>query len=82
MTARLGCHVNSRIEIRLEHEGSLGRDGLAARHLPLGGVTMTNDNPALQSAVRKATIRLLPFLGLMLILNFLDRSNVGFAKVA
>jgi len=43
---------------------------------------MTDDNPAVQSAVRKATIRLLPFLGLMLILNFLDRSNVGFAKTA
>lgn len=43
---------------------------------------MTQSDPALDSAVRKATWRLLPFLGLMLVLNFLDRSNVGFAKAA
>lgn len=34
------------------------------------------------SAVRKASWRLLPFLGLMLVLNFLDRANVGFARTA
>ena len=43
---------------------------------------MTDNNPALNSAVRKASLRLLPLLGLMLVLNFLDRSNVGFAKTA
>lgn len=37
---------------------------------------------ALGSAVRKATWRLLPFLALMLILAFLDRANIGFAKNA
>ncbi len=43
---------------------------------------MSSDHQALDSAVKKATWRLLPFLGLMLVLNFLDRSNVGFAKTA
>ncbi len=32
------------------------------------------------SAVGKATKRLLPFLAIMLILAFLDRANIGFAK--
>ncbi len=32
------------------------------------------------SAVGKATRRLLPFLAFMLILAFLDRANIGFAK--
>jgi MFS family permease len=36
--------------------------------------------PAAQRAVKKATARLLPFLALMLILAFLDRANIGFAK--
>jgi MFS family permease len=36
--------------------------------------------PAAQRAVQKATRRLLPFLALMLILAFLDRANIGFAK--
>src|SRR6201985_2108446 len=47
-----------------------------------GRSDMKDDNPALKSAVHKATMRLLPFLGLMLVLNFLDRSNVRFAKTA
>ncbi|MFK3665113.1 MFS transporter [Ochrobactrum teleogrylli] len=34
----------------------------------------------IDSAVRKATRRLLPFLALMLIMAFLDRANIGFAK--
>jgi hypothetical protein len=38
--------------------------------------------PALDRAVAKATTRLLPFLALMLILAFLDRANIGFAKIA
>ncbi|PUA18880.1 MFS transporter [Glaciimonas sp. PCH181] len=44
--------------------------------------TQRSDAPALDRAVRKATIRLLPFLALMLILAFLDRANIGFAKIA
>lgn len=40
------------------------------------------DNPPLDRAVAKASRRLLPFLALMLILAFLDRANIGFAKIA
>jgi MFS family permease len=36
----------------------------------------------LDSAVRKAAIRLLPFLAFMYALAFVDRANVGFAKIA
>ncbi|CAB3810670.1 MFS transporter [Paraburkholderia fynbosensis] len=38
--------------------------------------------PPLDRAVRKASARLLPFLCLMLVLAFLDRANIGFAKIA
>lgn len=37
---------------------------------------------ALSSAISKSRLRLLPFLILMYILAFIDRSNVGFAKAA
>ncbi len=37
-------------------------------------------SPALQSAIRKGVLRLVPFLVLMYVAAFLDRSNVGFAK--
>lgn len=43
---------------------------------------MNSNERALASAVAKATRRLLPFLALMLILAFLDRANIGFAKNA
>ncbi|WP_085596004.1 MULTISPECIES: MFS transporter [unclassified Pseudomonas] len=45
---------------------------------------MTRPDPALvlASAISKSRLRLLPFLILMYILAFIDRSNVGFAKVA
>lgn len=36
----------------------------------------------LDRAVRKCALRLLPFLALMYALSFVDRANVGFAKVA
>jgi MFS family permease len=36
----------------------------------------------LQSAIRKARLRLTPFLALMFALSMLDRSNVGFVKQA
>jgi MFS family permease len=39
-------------------------------------------SPAAERATKKAAIRLLPFLALMLILAFLDRANIGFAKMA
>ncbi|MTJ82361.1 MAG: MFS transporter [Telmatospirillum sp.] len=38
--------------------------------------------PALSSAIKKSAIRLLPFLALMYSLAFVDRANVGFAKIA
>ena len=38
------------------------------------------DSTTLDAAVRKARWRLLPFLVLMYVLAFVDRSNVGFAK--
>lgn len=38
--------------------------------------------PTLAAVVRKATLRLIPILLLMYILAFLDRANLGFAKVA
>lgn len=41
-----------------------------------------NHHPALASAVRKAHLRLAPFLALMFALAMLDRSNVGFVKQA
>jgi MFS family permease len=40
------------------------------------------DNQLADRAVAKASARLLPFLALMLILAFLDRANIGFAKLA
>lgn len=43
---------------------------------------MDSDNKVLDRAVKKATLRLLPFLALMLVLAFLDRANIGFAKNA
>lgn len=42
----------------------------------------TLQNPALAAVVRKVTRRLIPILLLMYVLAFLDRSNLGFAKVA
>ena len=41
---------------------------------------MTEDHAA--SAIRKASLRLLPFLGLCYAGNFLDRVNVGFAALS
>lgn len=42
----------------------------------------TMQSQPLQSAVRKASVRLLPFLTIMLIMAFLDRVNIGFVKIA
>ncbi|WP_433559122.1 MFS transporter [Pseudonocardia xinjiangensis] len=38
-------------------------------------------DPVVESAVRKAMWRLLPFLGLCYLLNYVDRVNVGFAAL-
>lgn len=42
----------------------------------------TGEAPALASAIRKAAIRLIPFLCLAYTVNFLDRVNVGFAALS
>ncbi len=44
------------------------------------GRSTTEDHAA--SAIRKASLRLLPFLGLCYAGNFLDRVNVGFAALS
>ncbi|MEM7193157.1 MAG: MFS transporter, partial [Pseudomonadota bacterium] len=41
----------------------------------------TSPHPPLQSAIRKAAFRLIPFLCLAYTVNFLDRVNVGFAAL-
>lgn len=41
---------------------------------------MSQQKTLVDSAVRKAFIRLMPFLGLMYVLSFIDRSNIGYAK--
>ena len=41
----------------------------------------TDEAPIRASAIRKATIRLIPFLCLAYTVNFLDRVNVGFAAL-
>jgi sugar phosphate permease len=40
------------------------------------------DQDALQSAVRRAGRRLIPFLLLMYVMSYLDRANIGYAKQA
>jgi D-galactonate transporter len=42
---------------------------------------VTTTDPVVESAVRKAMWRLLPFLGLCYLLNYVDRVNVGFAAL-
>jgi MFS family permease len=39
------------------------------------------DGSRTRSAVRKSALRLLPFLGLLYLINYLDRTNVGFAAL-
>lgn len=47
---------------------------------PLPIARTPSASPDLNSAVRKSLLRLVPFLVLMYVAAFLDRSNVGFAK--
>lgn len=42
---------------------------------------MTSHSPATLAAVRKATVRLLPLMGLLYFFNYLDRVNVGYASL-
>ena len=40
------------------------------------------DQQALQArTVRKVALRLIPFLGVLYFINYLDRTNIGFAKL-
>ncbi|GBQ82135.1 sugar phosphate permease [Gluconacetobacter johannae DSM 13595] len=62
---------------------TLSRAGLGAGRAP--GVASRPAAPTptpLQNAIRKARVRLVPFLILMYMLAFLDRANVGMAKQA
>ena len=45
-------------------------------------IVATTQSDALARAVKKSAIKLLPFLALMYALSFVDRANVGFAKIA
>lgn len=47
---------------------------------PAGTVTAAQD-PQVRAAVRSATVRLIPLLGLAYLLNYVDRVNVGFAAL-
>ncbi|MCX4775319.1 MFS transporter [Streptomyces sp. NBC_01264] len=42
---------------------------------------MTTPDPIVSGAVRKAALRVLPLLGALATMNFLDRANVGFAAL-
>lgn len=44
--------------------------------------TDTAEDPTLAAAIRKVAWRLLPFLVLMYIISFIDRTNIGYAKTA
>jgi MFS family permease len=54
-----------------------GKSGL--QHSP---VPADRGDPALDRAIRRAMRRVVPFLMLMYVVSFLDRSNIGFAKQA
>src|ERR671920_642703 len=46
-----------------------------------GAVAHTEADPVGRSALRKVAWRLVPFLGLLYFVNYLDRTNIGFAKL-
>ncbi|SSC23175.1 Major Facilitator Superfamily protein, partial [Klenkia terrae] len=58
-----------------------GHDEVAA--VAGGGSVTTQDTDAGMQArvVRKVAVRLIPFLGLAYFLNYVDRTNIGFAKL-
>jgi sugar phosphate permease len=47
-----------------------------------GAHPVSSDDPALDRAIAKAAVRLVPILILMYMLSYLDRANIGFAKQA
>ncbi|MBC8135340.1 MAG: MFS transporter [Fibrella sp.] len=58
----------------IETEGAVRRDDF-------GDVSVPSDPAAERAAVRKAAVRLLPFLFFLYLIAYLDRVNVGFAKL-
>src|SRR6185437_4974484 len=55
--------------------------------MPGGNATMTNESPANQARLydegfRRAAWRLIPFLVFLFVLAWIDRVNVGFAKLS
>src|SRR5687767_4532855 len=46
-----------------------------------GAVAHTETDPVGRSALRKVAWRLMPFLGVLYFVNYLDRTNIGFAKL-
>src|SRR3712207_3575618 len=46
-----------------------------------GPVAHTETDPVGRSALRKVAWRLMPFLGVLYFVNYLDRTNIGFAKL-
>lgn len=45
------------------------------------GALMSHDRRVDHTVIRKVTIRLVPFLGLLYLINYLDRVNLGFAAL-
>src|SRR5437879_976023 len=61
------------METCMTYEAAIARNGT-----PLG---LTSAAPALEATYRKIAFRLIPFLVFLFILAWLDRVNVGFAKL-
>ncbi|CAA2105125.1 Putative tartrate transporter [Methylobacterium bullatum] len=54
---------------------------MAIRSYPVSNASSTGPRPALDAAYRRITWRLLPFLMMLWILSWIDRVNIGFAKL-
>ncbi len=68
------------MRILQERRAGAGRGGLSGRDR--AGLTGKMSTEATQSAIAKAGRRLMPFLVLCYMVNFLDRVNIGFAALA
>lgn len=62
------------------NDGRLGKDGFDAGRGASGASGMADDE-VLARGYRKATWRLIPFIFICYLFNYLDRVNVGFAKL-
>ena len=54
---------------------------MAIRSYPVPDASSTRPRPSLDAAYRRITWRLLPFLMALWILSWIDRVNIGFAKL-